>query len=412
MRSSSRAGRAKTAARSSVYVRRGSNSESSHSLTTIHVPTLRSLVWAIVHAKKAEARLFGDLEAINVRFQETPPLPMRPLVRMSREKRGETTARSDSSSPSVLAAARCLGLLLRSARRGHGQARSHRESTRRCRLLMSRLRSLPSPERYGSPVGCPLGTTPVEGLVYVLMLNNQLLFTFVTFLFLYITYAEYSRRAAQLRLLGQMLTHGAGSGLRGFRTSLDIPANGCAFLMVMRLLHETGRVFILRMAAFANWYMALFAARCVFIIFSFVLPLLYGDEIDTAGVTTTVIEVVTTIILFTLITSSVGACNAEHHRIEEILLLARLELSTRVVAEPTLEAAAETIDRMLAVLAHMRTHSPSEFCGLQSAGEFIRLIIGVLAGCGGLIAALLISTSTSPVVSVVQAPSGNWTTSA
>ena len=341
-------------------------------------------------------------------------MPMRPLVRMSREKRGETTARSDSSSPSVLAVTLsvldcCCGRPVEATDK-QGIIAS-RPAAAGCLCVTLAIVAVPGALRLASGVS-PWGATPVEGLVYVLMLNNQLLFTFITFLFLYITYAEYSRRAAQLRLLGQMLTHGAGSGLRGFRTSLDIPANGCAFLMVMRLLHETGRVFILRMAAFANWYMALFAARCVFIIFSFVLPLLYGDEIDTAGVTTTVIEVVTTIILFTLITSSVGACNAEHHRIEEILLLARLELSTRVVAEPTLEAAAETIDRMLAVLAHMRTHSPSEFCGLQSAGEFIRLIIGVLAGCGGLIAAWLISTSTSPVVSVVQAPSGNWTTSA
>jgi hypothetical protein len=107
-----------------------------------------------------------------------------------------------------------------------------------------------------------------------------------------------------------------------------------------------------------------------------------------------------------------SACNTEHHRIEETLLLTRLELSTRIHADPSLQASADTVDQMLAVLAHLRAHSPTEFCGLQSTGEFLRLMAGVLAGCGGLMAAWLISTSTSPVVNVVQASSsgGNWTT--
>ena len=93
------------------------------------------------------------------------------------------------------------------------------------------------------------------------------------------------------------------------------------------------------------------------------------------------------------------------------LLLTRLELSTRVHAEPSLQASADTVDHMLSVLAHLRAHSPTEFCGLQSTGEFLRLMAGVLAGCGGLTAAWLISTSTSPVINVVPAsPGGNWTT--
>ena len=78
---------------------------------------------------------------------------------------------------------------------------------------------------------------------------------------------------------------------------------------------------------------------------------------------------------------------------------------------PSLQASADTVDHMLSVLAHLRAHSPTEFCGLQSTGEFLRLMAGVLAGCGGLTAAWLISTSTSPVINVVPAsPGGNWTT--
>ena len=166
----------------------------------------------------------------------------------------------------------------------------------------------------------------------------------------------------------------------------------------IRLLHETGRVFVLRMSAFALWYMVLFAGRCVFLIFSFVLPVLHGeDDIDAAGVTQISIEICATFVFFTLITEAVGDCHSAIHRIEETLLLARLEMPVRVPDDPTLQASAEAIERMLALLSHTRTHAPIEFCGMQSAGEFLRLMAGIAATCGGLAAAWLLSTATATV---------------
>ena len=367
----------------------------------------------LLHVKKAEARLFGDLDAIAVRFVSSQQIPPRPLVRMSRIERGVGESGSSAGGPTVLTVALavldcCCGRPVDSPDKQGIIAK--RSAAIGCLCLCISIAAVPGAIRAASGEA-PWGSTAVEAVVYAMIVINQLFFTFVTFLFLYIAYADFSRRSAQLRLMGRMLTHGAGAALHGFRVNLDEPINGCAFIMVIRLLHETGRVFVLRMSAFAMWYMALFAARCIFIVFSFVLPLLYGKPLDAAGVSTTAIEVLSTVGFFTLITSAVGACNAEHHRIEETLLLARLELSTRAKDDPTLETSADTIERMLAVLAHLRTHSPCEFCGVQSSGEFLKVIAGMVAGCGGLLAAWLLSTSSTPVVSVVQATGGemgNW----
>jgi hypothetical protein len=262
----------------------------------------------LLHAKKAEARLFGDLDAVAVRFQKTPPIPARPLVRMSRVERGVSASEGRDASPSVLTVALavldcCCGRPV-DAPDKHGII-SSKFAAIVCMLITLTIVAVPGVLRAarGQPPG---GTNATEGVIYSMILFNQIQFSFVTFLFLHIAYADYSRRAAQLRLLNQMLSHGAGGGLGGFRISLDAPLNGCAFIMVLRLLHHTARVFVLRMSAFALWYFGIFAARCVVIVFSFLLPLLYGDEIEAASVTTTAIEVGSTLVFFTLITSAIG----------------------------------------------------------------------------------------------------------
>lgn len=266
----------------------------------------------LLHAKKAEARLFGDLDAVAIRFQKTPPLPVRPLVHMSRVERGVSASKGGdadpSQPPSVLAVA--LAVLDCCCGRPVGAPDKHgiissKPAALACMCITLTIVAVPGVLRAARGLP-PAGSNAMEGVIYSMILFNQVQFSFVTFLFLYIAYADYSRRAAQLRLLNRMLTNGAGGGLGGFRISLDLPLNGCAFIMVLRLLHHTGRVFVLRMSAFALWYFAIFAARCVVLVFSFLLPLLYGDEIDAASVTTTVIEVSSTLVFFTLIISAVG----------------------------------------------------------------------------------------------------------
>ena len=189
------------------------------------------------------------------------------------------------------------------------------------------------------------------------------------------------------------------------------PRNAYCLVMLLRLLHETGRVYILRLSAFARFYLAVFAARAVFMCVSIVLPILYDDDIDTAGIITTGIELGATICFFATITDAVGDCNSELERHTDTLLLARLQLCALGGQHDAAARshAAEAIDRMIAVLQHHRTHKPLEFCGLESSQQFLRLLLGMLGGCLSLTAAWFISTSTAPVVQVLS--EGNGTTS-
>lgn len=359
----------------------------------------------LLHAKKAEARLFGDLEAAEVFFHSDRPLPPRPLVRMGLESRGRSTAggglggeRAPSQSkPSVFTVA-CAVLDCCCGRPPDAPDKigvfANARATALCLVIALLISLVPGALRAARGVP-PWGESATEAVAYALGFLTASTLTMVTFLFLYIARADFSRRAHQLRLLERML--GPGEPRLGrFRIAADDPHDCLAFVMLLRLLHETGRVFLLRMSAFAFFYLALFAARCIFIVSSFVLPLLYGSDFDVAGVVTTGIEILATASFFALITHAVGECNAGCHRLEACLLLARLELPARASDEsPAFRASADAIESTLALLAHQRLHSPHEFCGLQSAAQFLRLCGAMVAACGGLAAAWLVSSTTT-----------------
>ena len=82
----------------------------------------------------------------------------------------------------------------------------------------------------------------------------------------------------------------------------------------------------------------------------------------------------------------------------------------RAVEESAIQSSADAIERTIALLEHMRVHTPLEFCGLQSAQEFLKLVASLAGACAGLTAAWLISTTTAPVIQMTKHSATNWTT--
>ena len=425
----------------------------------------------LLHARKAEARL--GLRADRVHFVGTAGVlpPQLPLLRKEREVReasgrlsglaagvaGEGAALpkpppassggqdEPGERPSVLRVA--LGVLDASLERRRVDKVRPAPPTEHALpglALSACLVVIPCVVRASK--GLPAaGGSSVELACFVLNAFNQLLFGQATFSFLGIARDDYDRRARQLKTLAALLHPLGAHRLGGLTVPLDAPANTRAFVALLRLLRETGRVFLLRVALFAYGFLLLFALRCGYIVYSAVSVFFFDLPLDLTAVLATSLEAIGFVLYFSSIVVAVGRCNRALARITEMLLLARLELplyqeeqeapqrprgagtASTPAATAAAGAAAEgaaaagaawdvavgggaprlhegraAIEHAISLLEHARLHDPYEFCGMGSELQFGRLLLTICTASLSLGAAWFISASTAPSLVVEQ----------